>query len=84
MEEIQSEKAKIQEVEEDVGTVKSRIAMTEVQMKKLREVIEELQRHWARMEERIGHAHKQHLLKMEAARQSLELAQKELLLVFQF
>lgn len=81
MEEIQMEKAKMQEVEKEVETVKSRIAMTELQTMKLREGIEELERHWARMEERIGHARRQHLVKMEAAKQSLELAQKELLLV---
>lgn len=83
MGEVETEKVKLQEVEKEVSLVQSRISQSEEETLRLQEAAEETERHWMRIEEKIQHARKQHTVRMEAARQSLEQAQRELMKVEQ-
>lgn len=83
MGEVEMEKVKLQEVEKEVEVVQSRITKAEVETQQLKEATEETERHWMRIEEKIQHSRKQHTVRMEAARQSLEQAQRELVKVEQ-
>lgn len=79
LEELQMETTKLHELEEEVQAVRKRLSTSAKETNELIEQAEDMQRHITRTEEKIAHQRKQHAVKMEAAHEALETAQKELL-----
>lgn len=73
------ETTKLHELEEEVQAVRKRLSTSAKETNELIEQAEDMQRHITRTEEKIAHQRKQHAVKMEAAHEALETAQKELL-----